>query len=140
MRQAFAVYLNDVQVSCDYVGRLADDAARRMEAAGINPNGKCGFALEELAAANQLQQLLTSALSGLYGRIVHPRLKASASLLKDLELNIGDEEYREYEANDPFVSPLLAEGVTMFAVPTRDRTFCCFVVYLASFYVITDAA
>ena len=128
---SFVIYLNDVQISIDYVGKLATsigDALRRSHPAAKQAEGGRGgrqrtrkweAALEEMGAAEQLSRLQDKALSSFFDRL-YPRLKAGADAFKEMDFVADDAKLAQWGADDPWAAAFVAE-MHAILVPLRPQ-------------------
>lgn len=113
----YAIYLNNVQLSIDYVHKLATSigealqrqaaaaaAAARAGSGGSTRGGgskKWEAALAEMAAAEQLCQLQERALSTLFDK-VYPKLKSAADVFKEMDYVADDAKLTVWAVDDPW--------------------------------------
>lgn len=113
----FAIYLNDVQLSVDYVGKLATSIGEALDRQASTGGGgsnhkratpKWKAALQEMSAAEQLRQLLDKAISKLFDTI-YPKLKASADAFKEMDFVADDAKLTSWAVDDPWAHSFVQE-------------------------------
>lgn len=119
----FAIYLNDVQLSIDYVGKLATSIGEALDRQSATGGGgsnhrtatpKWKAALQEMSAAEQLRQLLDKTLSKLFDTI-YPKLKASADAFKEMDFVADDAKLTSWAVDDPWAHSFVQEMSSILA-------------------------
>ncbi|CAG8665219.1 5938_t:CDS:10 [Ambispora leptoticha] len=111
VHQKRLILLNNLDVSCDYIQRLAselqDDATRTL-APLPEDHEDCRKAQKSLSslsdsAINKFKQILQSGLEQLFKQLVKPRIRPILQeAYKDIKYVLNEDEYHDQESNDNF--------------------------------------
>jgi len=111
-KQLFLAYLNNADTGTEYLNRLHNsiqgDTGSLRSALNQKQNDKIETCLSGLATVtDKLRIVLETGMAALRTAAVKPRLKPLIDGFSTTSHNINDEEFAEYEANDPFVQGLI---------------------------------
>lgn len=108
----FLAYLNNAESGTEYLARLQQsiqaDTGSLLALLNEKQAEKIRTCLSGLAAvSDRLKTVLEAGMSALRTAVVKPRLKPWIDGFVTVPHNINDEQFAEYEANDPFVQALI---------------------------------
>jgi len=111
-KQLFLAYLNNADTGTEYLNRLHNsiqgDTSSLRSTLNQKQNEKIETCLSGLATVtDKLRIVLETGMAALRTAAVKPRLKPLIDGFSTTSRNISDEEFAEYEANDPFVQGLI---------------------------------
>ncbi|XP_037733582.1 conserved oligomeric Golgi complex subunit 4 isoform X2 [Chelonia mydas] len=113
-KQSFLVTLNNVEVCSENImtlkTTLESDCAKLLSQGfgGEQAEAKIDSCLADMAAvSNKFRDLLQEGLSELNSTAVKPQVKPWINLFLSVSHNIEEEEFNDYEANDPWVQQFI---------------------------------
>ena len=111
-KQLFLAYLNNTESGTEYLTRLQNSVQMDTSvlSASLNPKQaeKIQNCLSGMISVNdKLKIVLDTGMAALRTAVVKPRLKPWIDSFTTIPHNINDEQYSEFEANDPFVQGLI---------------------------------
>uniref|UniRef100_A0A8C8VFP1 Conserved oligomeric Golgi complex subunit 4 n=1 Tax=Pelusios castaneus TaxID=367368 RepID=A0A8C8VFP1_9SAUR len=113
-KQSFLVTLNNVEVCSENImtlkKTLENDCAKLLSQGfgGEQAEAKIESCLADMAAvSNKFRDLLQEGLSELNSTAVKPQVKPWINLFLSVSHNIEEEEFNDYEANDPWVQQFI---------------------------------
>ncbi|XP_073163303.1 conserved oligomeric Golgi complex subunit 4 isoform X1 [Lepidochelys kempii] len=113
-KQSFLVTLNNVEVCSENImtlkTTLESDCAKLLSQGfgGEQAEAKINSCLADMAAvSNKFRDLLQEGLSELNSTAVKPQVKPWINLFLSVSHNIEEEEFNDYEANDPWVQQFI---------------------------------
>ncbi|XP_067409381.1 conserved oligomeric Golgi complex subunit 4 [Emydura macquarii macquarii] len=113
-KQSFLVTLNNVEVCSENImtlkKTLENDCAKLLSQGfgGEQAEAKIESCLADMAAvSNKLRDLLQEGLNELNSTAVKPQVKPWINLFLSVSHNIEEEEFNDYEANDPWVQQFI---------------------------------
>ncbi|XP_034738693.1 conserved oligomeric Golgi complex subunit 4 [Etheostoma cragini] len=112
-KAAFLVTLNNVEVCSEYITtlkrNLENDCSKLFnQGAGSGEQGKIESCLSDLVNTSaKFKDLLQEGLTELNTTAIKPQVKPWISSFLSISHNIEEEEFNDYEANDPWVQPLI---------------------------------
>ncbi|KAA8595595.1 conserved oligomeric Golgi complex subunit 4 [Etheostoma spectabile] len=112
-KAAFLVTLNNVEVCSEYITtlkrNLENDCSKLFnQGAGSGEQAKIESCLSDLVNTSaKFKDLLQEGLTELNTTAIKPQVKPWISSFLSISHNIEEEEFNDYEANDPWVQPLI---------------------------------
>lgn len=111
-KQLFLAYLNNTESGTEYLNRLQSsiqmDTVVLSSSLGPKQAEKIQNCLSGmLSVTDKLKIVLDTGMAALRTAVVKPRLKPWIDSFTTIPHNINDEQYSEFEANDPFVQGLI---------------------------------
>jgi len=138
-KQLFLAYLNNAESSTEYIASLhasiQADTCALLNAVTEKQVEKIQSCLTGLpAVTDKLKLILDAGMAALRTSTVKPRLKPLVDGFITVPHNINEEQFAEYEANDPFVQELIVkldELLTTFKVGLTSGNYERFVLLVA---------
>ncbi|KAG8437298.1 hypothetical protein GDO86_008124 [Hymenochirus boettgeri] len=113
-KMSFLVSLNNLEVCSEYImtlkKNLENDCSKLFSQglSGEQAKAKIDSCLSDLASvSNKFRDLLQEGLSELNSTAVKPQVKPWINLFLSVSHNIEEEEFNDYEANDPWVQQFI---------------------------------
>ncbi|XP_062327709.1 conserved oligomeric Golgi complex subunit 4 [Osmerus eperlanus] len=120
-KAAFLVTLNNVEVCSENISTLkrnleSDCSKLFTQGAGSGEQAKIDSCLSDLVnTSSKFKDLLQEGLTELNSTAIKPQVKPWISSFLSISHNIEEEEFSEYEANDPWVQQLIINLETLMA-------------------------
>ncbi|XP_074645003.1 conserved oligomeric Golgi complex subunit 4-like [Tubulanus polymorphus] len=119
-KQIFLVTLNDTEVSCEYIQTLKKNLELNVAKLYKNDNeqskAKLKSCLSDLGAvSNQFKSVLEFGFSQLSSSAVKPQVKPWVNTFQSTSHNISEEDFANYEANDPWVQNFIVNLDTLLS-------------------------
>ncbi|XP_069511063.1 conserved oligomeric Golgi complex subunit 4 [Ambystoma mexicanum] len=121
-KQSFLVTLNNVEASSENImtlkKNLENDCSKLFNQGfgGEQAHAKIDSCLSDLASvSNKFRDLLQEGLGELNSMAVKPQVKPWINLFLSISHNIEEEEFNDYEANDPWVQQFIVNLETLMA-------------------------
>lgn len=111
-KQLFLAYLNNTESGTEYLTRLQNSVQMDTSVLSASLNPKQAEKIQNclsgmISVTDKLKIVLDTGMAALRTAVVKPRLKPWIDSFTTIPHNINDEQYSEFEANDPFVQGLI---------------------------------